>query len=232
MTLVGPTARCQQRQNLALPNVRQCHRCSSEYVRRCTRAATNSSSSLCQVGPRPVHRPICWERLRGILLRPGRGYAPFNDECGNFLGDPNVFVRRIICPCLLRVRSKRFCAEDRGFLSEAGQFPFGKPLTGVARPKMFCITAGLVQMDSYIGIARLVLLVTMHLVLCFLPCRQARDARHHGWYGPGGLVGFDVVPRAVFLLVSQAPDARHHGRHGPQGSVEVHRCCSWTKFSP
>ena len=22
----------------------------------------------------------------------------------------------------------------------------------------------------------------------FLPCRQARDARHHGWYGPGGLV--------------------------------------------
>ena len=37
---------------------------------------------------------------------------------------------------------------------------------------MFCITTGLVQMDSYIGIARLVLLVTMHLVLCFFPCRQ------------------------------------------------------------
>ena len=36
-----------------------------------------------------------------------------------------VFVRRIICPCLYRMRSKRFCAEDRGFLSEAGQFPFG-----------------------------------------------------------------------------------------------------------
>ena len=53
---------------------------------------------------------------------------------------------------------------------------------------MFCITAGLVQMDSYIGIARLVLLVTMHLVLCFFPCLQARDARHHGWYGPGVLV--------------------------------------------
>ena len=53
---------------------------------------------------------------------------------------------------------------------------------------MFCITTGLVQMDSYIGIARLVLLVTLHLVLCFSPCRQARDARHHGWYGPGGLV--------------------------------------------
>ena len=36
-----------------------------------------------------------------------------------------VFVRRIICPCLYRMRSERFCAEDRGFLSEAGQFPFG-----------------------------------------------------------------------------------------------------------
>ena len=44
--------------------------------------------------------------------------------------------------------------------------------------------------------------------------------------------GFDVVPRAVLLLVSQAPDARHHGRLGPQDSVEVHRCSSWTRFSP
>ena len=106
----------------------KCHRCSSECERRCIHAATSSSSSLGRIGPRSVHRPLCWERLRGILLRPGRGYAPFGDECGNFLGDPNVFVRRIICPCLYRVRSKRFCAEDRGFLSEAGQFPFGKTL--------------------------------------------------------------------------------------------------------
>ena len=29
---------------------------------------------------------------------------------------------------LAKRRSKRFCAEDRGFLSEAKQFPFGKPL--------------------------------------------------------------------------------------------------------
>ena len=28
----------------------------------------------------------------------------------------------------------------------------------------------------------LVLLVTLHLVLCSHVCRQARDARHHGWY--------------------------------------------------
>ena len=172
----------------------KCHRCSSEYERRCTHAATSSSSSLCRMGPRPVHRPLCWERLRGILLRPGRGYASFGDECGNVLGDPNVSVRRIeasfrkrcnfpfgfaswrkgdpnvsvrrieasfrkrcnslsglqvgekaiqtflcggsrlpfgsgaipfrVCK-LAKRRSKRFCAEDRGFLSEAVQFPFG-----------------------------------------------------------------------------------------------------------
>ena len=44
--------------------------------------------------------------------------APFGVECGNFFGK----------------RSKRFCAEDRGFLSEAGQFPFGKPLTAASDP--------------------------------------------------------------------------------------------------
>ena len=49
--------------------------------------------------------------------------------------------------------------------------------------------------------------------------------------GMVGLLVFDVVPRAVLLLLSQAPDARHHGRHGPQDSVEVHRCSSWTRFS-
>ena len=37
---------------------------------------------------------------------------------------------------VLSLRSKRFCAEDRGFLSEAGQFPFGKPLSG--DPGIFC----------------------------------------------------------------------------------------------
>ena len=67
--------------------------------------------------------------------------------CGFLL---NVFVRRIICPCLYRVRSKRFCAEDRGFLSEAGQFPFGKPLSGVADPgcgfvSWFLLFAGFVS---------------------------------------------------------------------------------------
>ena len=66
----------------------------------------------------------------------------------------------------------------------------------VARPKMLCIMAGLVQMDSYSGMARLVLLVTLHLPLCFLPCLQARDARHHGRYGPEGMLRFAVQKTA------------------------------------
>ena len=88
--------------------------------------------------------------------------------------------------------------------------------------------------------ARLVLLVTVYLVLCFLLCLQARDAWHHGRYGPGGL--FRHVQGLVcwYLTMSlalcstwlsQAQDARHHGRHGPQDSVEVHRCSSWTRSS-
>ena len=44
------------------------------------------------------------------------------------------------------LRSKRFRAEDRGFLSEAGQFPFGKPLSGVARPRLcFCVLVSTVR---------------------------------------------------------------------------------------
>ena len=68
--------------------------------------------------------------------------------------------------------------------------------SGVARPKMLDIMAGLVQMDSYSGIARLVLLVSLHLLLCFLPCLQARDARHHGRYGPEGMLRFAVQKTA------------------------------------
>ena len=52
--------------------------------------------------------------------------------------------------------------------------------------------------------ARLVFLAILHLALCFLPCLQARDAWHHGRYGPGGfflawarlgLLVFDDVPQ-------------------------------------
>ena len=55
--------------------------------------------------------------------------------------------------------------------------------SGVVWPKMLCLMAGMVQMNSCSGMARLVLLMTVHFVLCFLPSLQARDARHHGQYG-------------------------------------------------
>ena len=47
-------------------------------------------------------------------------------------------------------------------------------------------------MDQKFSCARLVLLVILHLALCFLPCLQARDARHQGRHGPGG-----QLPRGV-----------------------------------
>ena len=110
----------------------------------------------------------------------------------------------------------------------------------VRRLMKLCIMAGMVQKDSCSGMARLVLLVTVYLVLCFLPCLQARDAWHHGRYGPGGLFrhvqGLVCWYLSVSLALSsswlsQAQDARHHGWHGPQDRVEVHRCSSWTRFS-
>ena len=54
--------------------------------------------------------------------------------------------------------------------------------SGVAMPLILRIMAGMVQKDSCSGMARLVLLVTVYLVLCFLPCLQAQDAWHHGRY--------------------------------------------------
>ena len=89
-------------------------------------------------------------------------------------------------PGRARRRLRQWSACSAGFTGDdvpRVMFP-----SGVVRPKMLGIMAGMVQMDSCSGMARLVLLVTVHLVLCFLPCLQARDARHHGRYGPGGLV--------------------------------------------
>ena len=51
-------------------------------------------------------------------------------------------------------------------------------------------------------------------------CRQAPDARHHGRYGPEGLVCwfFSMLLALCSLLCLQAQDARLHGRLGPQDS--------------
>ena len=62
----------------------------------------NSLSGL-QVGEKAIQMFLC----RGSRLPFGSGAIPFR-----------------VCK-LAKRRSKRFCAEDRGFLSEAVQFPFG-----------------------------------------------------------------------------------------------------------
>ena len=92
--------------------------------------------------------------------------------------------------------------------------------SGVVWPKMLRIMAGMVQKDSCSAMAKLVLLMTVHLVLCFLPSLQACDALHHGQYGPEGLVFwfFTMLLALCSLLCLQAQDARLHGRHGPQDS--------------
>ena len=88
---------------------------------------------------------------------------------------------------------------------------------------MLRIMAGMHQEDGYSGMTRLVLLLTVHLVLCFLPSLQACDAWHHGQYGPEGLVFwfFTMLLALCSLLCLQAQDARLHGRHGPQDSLEL-----------
>ena len=96
----------------------------SEYVRCCSCAATSSSSSLCRMGPRPVHRPLCWDNsgvfccglvvvthppvmnvvmswaIQNVSVR--RIETSFRKRCNFPFGfaswqkdDPNVSVRRI-----------------------------------------------------------------------------------------------------------------------------------------
>ena len=64
--------------------------------------------------------------------------------------------------------------------------------------------------------ARLVFLAILHLTLCFLPCLQARDARHHGRYGPTRrtrmqLVGFSLRPLVSGSLMSRQSTAASVG---------------------
>ena len=55
-----------------------------------------------------------------------------------------------------------------------------------------------VQLRRHWWHAWLVLLVTLHLALCFLPCLRARDAWHHGRYGSEGILRVDVQKTADF----------------------------------
>ena len=93
--------------------------------------------------------------------------------------------------------------------------------SGVVWPKMLRIMAGMVQKDSCSGMARLVLLLTVHLVLCFLsPLFRPVMLSIMASMGPEGLVCwfFTMLLALCSLLCLQAQDARLHGRHGPQDS--------------
>ena len=103
-------------------------------------------------------------------------------------------------PGRARRRQRQWFACSAGFTGD--DVPRVMIPSGVVWPKMLRIMAGMVQKDSCSGMARLVLLLTVPLVLCFLPSLQACDALHHGQYGPEGLVD---APRAVFPSLSSGP---------------------------
>ena len=108
--------------------------------------------------------------------------APFSGVCGFSFG-----------------RSKRFCAEDRGFLSEAGQFPFGKPLSGVTRPRLwFCVLVSTVRRFLSVFVLSVLLLefsflLSVFRVLCF--CVVLRKEPTMGrMYGPGKGMSSATLP--------------------------------------
>ena len=78
--------------------------------------------------------------------------------------------------------------------------------SGVARPKLLRILAGMDQKDSCSG----------HLVLCFLLCLQARDARHHGWHGPQDSV--EVHRCSSRTRFFTCPLVCYECRHGPDSA--------------
>ena len=78
----------------------------------------------------------------------------------------------------------------------------------------------------------LVLLVILHLALCFLPCCQAQDAcrrsrrqvrimagmNQKDSYTVGGFCWYCTL-RCVPFLLSSGPGCSHHGRYGPEGGL-------------
>ena len=64
----------------------------------------------------------------------------------------------------------------------------------------------------------LVLLVTIHLVLCSLVCRQAALVVNNGSCMLRAGFAVDETARAVFPSLASGPDARHHGRYEPEDS--------------
>ena len=110
-----------------------------------------------------------------------------------------------------RRRQRQLFACSAGFTGDdvpRVMFP-----SGVVWPKMLRIKAGMVQKDSCSGMAWLVLLLTVHLVLCFLPSFRpvmlgimaSMDQKASCWF-------LALLLALCSLLCLQAQDARLLGR--------------------
>ena len=101
-------------------------------------------------------------------------------------------VLPVVCQCLLRDRARRRHWQWHVYGCFAGFYLAMSSLPWCAGPDArrhgWYEPEGLFRaLIPAVACARLVLLVILHLALCFFPCRQAQDARHHGRYGsPGG----------------------------------------------
>ena len=104
-------------------------------------------------------------------------------------------------PGRARRRQRQWFACSAGFTGD--DVPRVMIPSGVVWPKMLRIMAGMHQEDGYSGMARLVLLLTVHLVLCFLPSLQAQDARLHGRHGPQDSLELTVLflDKVLFMPV-------------------------------
>ena len=106
------------------------------------------------------------------------------------------------------MRIHRCCQGLRSRSSLSGARPWSFPCSSFA---------------WYVGICMAGLLVTMLFTQCSLCRRQARDAPHHGRYGPEGeLYGLFCrycTSRCDPSCRLQAQDACHHCRYGPEGPL-------------
>ena len=159
-----------------------------------------------QVGDVPVVLVVCWLRCASavfllVVARKFGRYGPEGQlqwrECTRA-----VFSSLVRRPMMLGIMAFMDQKFRDSVIFKAGFAGYNTPRAVLSflgrRPMKLCIMAGMVQKDSCSGMARLVLLVTVHRVLCFFLCLQARDARHHGRYG---LEGFVRLVQGLFCWV-------------------------------
>ena len=78
-------------------------------------------AALCAEGPQARSSTSLLGASQGYSAAAWSWFTPlFNDECDNFLSDPDGFRARIICPCLYRMRSRRFCARIEASFRKRG----------------------------------------------------------------------------------------------------------------